>query len=178
MPCSSPAGPAAADADRYPAKLLATVLGDDTGSRLYWELIDPGLAEQVTLAHQEYDGAGQYMTYLICDPDEAAENLQRIEDLYRHVQAEGITAAELTQAKNKVMSRIVLGSEQARGRLFAVGGDWIQRHEYRSARDDLDAVAAITLAEIEAVLRKYPLVPSTTVTIGPLEEDGRSETED
>ena len=39
------AGPAAEDHDRYAAKLLATVLGDDSGSRLYWELVDPGLAE-------------------------------------------------------------------------------------------------------------------------------------
>ena len=37
------AGPAAEDDDRYAAKLLATVLGDDSGSRLYWELVDPGL---------------------------------------------------------------------------------------------------------------------------------------
>ena len=95
------AGPAAADADRYPAKLLATVLGDDTGSRLYWELVDPGLAEQATLGHHEYDGAGQFMTYLSCDPEQAAENLARIDKLYRRVQAEGIMAAELTQARTK-----------------------------------------------------------------------------
>ena len=34
-------GPGATDADRYAAKMLATVLGDDSGSRLYWELVDP-----------------------------------------------------------------------------------------------------------------------------------------
>ena len=45
--CNWPHGPAAADDDRYAAKLLATVLGDDSGSRLYWELVDPGLAEHV-----------------------------------------------------------------------------------------------------------------------------------
>jgi predicted Zn-dependent peptidase len=162
------AGPAAADADRYPAKILATVLGDETGSRLYWELIDPGLAEQATLGHYEYEGAGQFMTYLTCDPERAADNLKRIDELYRLVQTQGITAAELTQAKNKVMSRIVLSGERPRGRLFSVGSDWVQRREYRSVRDDLDAVSAITLDDIAAVLRKYPLVPSATVAIGPL----------
>ena len=30
--------PAAEDADRFAAKLLATVVGDDSGSRFYWEL--------------------------------------------------------------------------------------------------------------------------------------------
>ena len=164
------AGPAAADADRYPAKILATVLGDETGSRLYWELVDPGLAEQATLGHYEYEGAGQFMTYLTCDPEGAADNLRRIDELYRLVQAQGITAAELTQARNKVMSRIVLSGERPRGRLFSVGTDWVQRREYRSVRDDMDAVSAITLDDIAAVLRKYPLVPSATVTIGPLEK--------
>jgi len=163
------AGPAAADPDRYAAKLLATVVGDDTGSRLYWELVDPGLAEQATLGHNEYEGAGQFVTYLSCNPEQAAENLKRVDAIYRRVAAEGITAAELTQAKNKVMSRVVLSGERARGRLFAVGTDWIQRREYRSVGDDLKAVAALTLDDVAAVLRKYPLVPCTTVTIGPLE---------
>ena len=35
--------PASEDADRYAAKLLATIVGDDSGSRMYWELVDPGL---------------------------------------------------------------------------------------------------------------------------------------
>ncbi len=162
------AGPAAADPDRYAAKLLATVVGDDTGSRLYWEMVDPGLAEQATLGHNEYEGAGQFVTYVSCNPEQAAENLKRVDSIYRRVQTDGITAAELTQAKNKVMSRVVLSGERARGRLFAVGTDWIQRREYRSVGDDLKAVAALTLDDVAAVLRKYPLVPCTTVTIGPL----------
>ena len=145
------------------------MVGDDTGSRLYWELVDPGLAEQATLGHNEYEGAGQFVTYLSCNPEQAAENLKRVDAIYRRVAAEGITAAELTQAKNKVMSRVVLSGERARGRLFAVGTDWIQRREYRSVGDDLKAVAALTLDDVAAVLRKYPLVPCTTVTIGPLE---------
>ncbi len=60
------AGPDAAAADRYAAKLLATVLGDDSGSRLYWELVDPGLAELCELNHHEYEGAGIFITYMSC----------------------------------------------------------------------------------------------------------------
>ncbi len=63
------AGPKAADADRYAAKILATVLGDDSGSRLYWELVDPGLAEHCSLHHHEYLNAGMFLTYMSCDPD-------------------------------------------------------------------------------------------------------------
>ena len=163
-------GPAATDADRYPAKLLATVLGDDTGSRFYWELIDPGLAEHASLSHYEYDGAGLFMTYLSCAPELIADNLALIGDIYSNVQEAGISEDELRQAKNKVSSRIVLSGERPRGRLFAVGGDWIQRREYRSIRDDLDAVAAIGTDDVSAVLAKYRLTENTTLTIGPLRE--------
>ena len=41
-----PGGRTPTIADRFAAKILATILGDDSGSRLYWELVDPGLAEQ------------------------------------------------------------------------------------------------------------------------------------
>lgn len=160
-------GPSGTDPDRYAAKILATVLGDDSGSRLYWELVDPGRAENAALGHSDYQGTGLYLTYMACTPEEAGDNLQRILDIYRAAEARGITAAELAQAKNKVNSRVVLGSERPRGRLFNIGGNWLQRREYRAVKDDLDAVEAVTLEQIEAVLNKHPLSISTTVVIGP-----------
>ncbi|MEN6450836.1 MAG: pitrilysin family protein [Thermoguttaceae bacterium] len=164
------AGPAADDPDRYAAKLLATVLGDDSGSRLYWELVDPGLAENCSLGHSEHEGAGMMMTYMTCDPEYAAGNLRRILDVYRRTEADGVTPEELEQAKSKVRSRVVLSSERPRGRLFAVGSDWLYRHDYRPVEMELDIVSAIAVADLSAVLAKYPLTLATTVTIGPLAE--------
>lgn len=162
------AGPAAEDRDRYAAKLLATVLGDDSGSRLYWELVDPGLVEHVSLSHSEHQGAGMMMTYMSCEPEQTAENLRRILKIYR--EAEDITPAEVEQAKSKVRSRIVLGSERPRGRLFAIGSDWVYRREYRPVEGELDAVAALSVDDLRAVLAKYPLTNPTTITVGPLAE--------
>ncbi|MGE0607495.1 MAG: M16 family metallopeptidase [Pirellulales bacterium] len=162
------AGPSGTDHDRFPAKILATVLGDDSGSRLFWELIDPGLAESASLGHHDYHGAGAFMTFLSCDPELAQDNLARIRDLYQKVEEHGITQAELNQAKNKINSRVVLGSEKPRGRLFNIGGNWLQRREYRSVKTDLDAVEAVTLEQVAAVLKKYPLTRSTTICVGPV----------
>jgi predicted Zn-dependent peptidase len=164
------AGPAAHDDDRYAAKILSTVVGDDTGSRLFWELIDPGLAENAAMGHSDYLGAGLFMTYMGSDPELTADNLQSLKDLYRQIEQDGFTQAELDQAKSKIASRIVLSGERPRGRLWTVGGNWTQRREYRSIKDDLDAVDAVTLDDLHAVLAKYPLSKSTTVAIGPLEE--------
>ncbi len=165
----SPA-PSSQDELRFAAKLLANVLGDDWGSRLYWELIDPGLAEHAGLSHAEHLDAGMMVAFMSCRPELAAENLQRILDLFRNAENDGITAAELDQAKSKVRSRIVLSSERPRGRLFSVGSDWVYRREYMSVRDDLDVLAAVSLDDLAAVMSQYPLSRNTTLSIGPLAE--------
>jgi predicted Zn-dependent peptidase len=163
-------GPAATDGDRFAAKVLATILGDNTSSRLYWQLVDSGLADKASLDHYEYHGTGLYSTYFSCPPKEAQANLERVRKIYRRAESEGVTAAELEQAKSKINSRVVLGSEKPRGRLFSVGANWTCRRAHRSVKDDLNAVDAVTLADVSAVLRKYSLLASTTVGIGPVKD--------
>lgn len=160
-------GPSATDADRYAAKILATVLGDETGSRLYWELVDPGHAEHASLGHYDYEGAGLFIAYMACDPEFAQDNIGRMHDIFDQAERAGVSAEELEQAKNKVNSRIVLASERPRGRLFNLGANWLHRREYRSVKDDLDAVDAVTLDQIRRVLATYPLTRNTAVAIGP-----------
>lgn len=162
--------PASEDADRYAAKLVATIVGDDSGSRMYWELTDSGLAESASLGHYEYLGVGMYYTWLACEPDEAEENLRRLGEIYRAIEHDGFTEDELRQAKNKVKARVVLSSERPRSRLFNVGGNWLQRREYRTVSDDLASLDAVTLDDLHAVVRKYPLTKCTTVTVGPLKD--------
>ena len=167
-------GPAAEDNDRYAAKLLATVVGDDSGSRMYWDFVDPGHAESATLGHYEYLGAGMYFTWLSCTPESADRNLQALDDLYKDVEQEGITEEELQQAKSKVKARVVLGGERPRNRLFNVGGNWMHRREYRSVKDDLAAIDEIQLDAVHQVLQKHPFSRHTTVAVGPREEISRS----
>jgi predicted Zn-dependent peptidase len=161
--------PASEDDDRYAAKLLATVLGDETGSRMYWALTDSGLAESASLGHYEYQGHGMFYTWLSCEPEKAEENLRRLDALYREMEAGGVTDEELEQAKNKVKARVVLSSERPRSRMFNVGGNWLQRREYRTVADDIDALDRVTVADIRRVLERFPLTAYSTVTVGPLE---------
>ncbi len=102
-----------------------------------------------------------------CAPEAAAENLRAIAEVYRRAAAEGITPAELEQAKSKVRSRLVLSSERPRGRLFSVGSDWIYRREYRPVEEELDTIAALGVDDVAAVLAEYPLERNTTITVGP-----------
>ncbi len=162
--------PPSEDEDRYAAKLLATMFGDDSGSRLYWELVDPGLVESASLGHYEYLGAGMFFTWVSSVPETAQEIFAKVQEVQQRAERDGFTAEELRQAKSKVQSRVVLGSERPRSRLFNVGGNWLQRSEYRSVADDLESVDSVTLDDVHRVMSKYPLTKNTTVTIGPLED--------
>jgi predicted Zn-dependent peptidase len=161
--------PSADDDSRFAAKLLATIFGDDSGSRLYWDLVDPGLVESASLGHYEYQGAGMFFTWVSCNPEDAVANFEKLKTLQELAESKGFTEQELRQAKSKVKARVVLGSERPRNRLFNVGGNWLQRHEYRSIADDLAALEAVTLDDIHQCLREFPLTRHTTATVGPLE---------
>jgi predicted Zn-dependent peptidase len=164
----APAPPADSDL-HFAADLLAVIVGDDSGSRLYWELVDPGHAEAADVAYNEYDGSGAWMTYVSCAPEETLSNLARIQSVYERVNREGVTADEIEQARNKVLSRIVLRSERPMGRLSSLGSNWVYRREYRSVSDDIATYRAITAADIRELLKRYPLGQLTTVAVGPLE---------
>jgi predicted Zn-dependent peptidase len=160
-------GPAAADHDRYAGRALTTILGDEVGSRLYWELIDTGLAEYAAMGSNEFEGTGIMMTYLACSPPRIGDNLQTILNLQRQIQQDGVTDGELTQAKNKIASHVVLQSERCANRLFAVGNNWIQRNRYHTVQEVVQAYRAVTGDDVAAVLDKYPLTENSTVVIGP-----------
>ncbi len=160
-------GPPLESADRYAAQLLTTVLGDHTGSRLYWALVDPGHADGAELSYQDYNQAGALFSFLSCAPEETQANLERITAVYQEVLKEGISDDELTKAKNKVLSRSVLRSERPMGRLGSLGFLWTYRREYQSLADELDAFGKVSLADIRRVLDQWPLLPMTIVSVGP-----------
>ena len=159
--------PALEDDDRFAAQLLATVLGDHTGSRLYWELVDPGHADGGEVSYQDYNCAGSYYTFLSCEPDQTQANLARIVDVYGRAMAGGITEEELTQAKNKVLARSVLRSERPMGRLASLGFHWTYRREYLPVDQELELFGKVTLDDARRVLAAWPLLPMTVVSVGP-----------
>ncbi len=166
------AGPDERSGDRFAAKLLATVLGDASGSRLYWALVDPGTAEQASLHHHEFLDAGLFVTQLSCDADDVDELLDHILGIYADVTARGIGAAEFEQARNKVASRVVLSGERPRRRLFELGGEWAHAGIYRSVSDSLRIVESLSLDDLHRVVATWPLVgPAATVLAGPRPPD-------
>ena len=161
-------GPAADDADRIAARVMATIVGDDSGSRMFWDLIETGCAEYAGMGTYEFQGTGIFMTYLCCGPEQLQTDLERLVSLQRDVEQDGVTEDELARAKSKICSHIVLGSERPSNRMFSVGSNWIQRGQYYTVKDIVEQYRAITRQDVAAILERYPLTVNTTLAVGPL----------
>lgn len=164
-------GPPASSELRYAAEVLAGAIGDDTGSRLYWSLIDPGHADSADFSYHEYQGAGAYLGYCGGDPELAAANLKRYLDVMKDVQQNGITEKEMNQARAKLASRVVRGNERPMGRLASLSFSWHYLNQYRSADDDLASIDAVTLKDIRTLLDAYPIDKPTILAYGPVAEE-------
>jgi predicted Zn-dependent peptidase len=161
-------GPPAHSRLRYAAGTLGMIVGDDAGSRLYWALVDPGLAESADMSFHDYQGTGAFYTSFSCEPESAQKNLAVVYQVLKEVQRDGVTDEELQQAKSKILSRIVRASERPMGRMQAIGMDWIYLGKYRTVDEELKAYDAVSLKTIGKLLEKYPLDQLTTLALGPL----------
>lgn len=162
------AGPPVESALRYASTVLAVAIGDDSGSRLYWELIDTGRAESAVCVNELAQGSGMFITSLTGEPEATGENLEIIRKVLADVQGKGITEQELVQAKNKIASRLVRAGERPMGRMQAIASSWVYLGEYMDPDTELARLDAVNLGTIREYLEKYPLDHATTVGYGPL----------
>ena len=164
------ASPHATDERRYAARILSTILGDDSGSRFYWEFIDSGLAESAWVGSYEYQGFGVLYTVLCCAPEQAESNLSKLAKLQTEIQKEGVTQDELDRAKRKITAHIILQSERSENRLFNVGTNWIYRQNYLDTQEIVDKYQSVTVDEVNSILADFPLSDSYTLAVGPREK--------
>lgn len=163
-------GPASEDENRFASRVMATIMGDDSGSRMFWEFIDPGIAEYAGMGVYEYQGAGLIMSVLCCEPHRTNEHLQRLNDLHVAMQRDGVTDHELELAKRKIYAHVILQSERPESRLFAIGANWLQRGEYRTVKEIAEAYQNVSMDDVRAIIDQYPLTNSFTLGVGPLKD--------
>jgi predicted Zn-dependent peptidase len=156
------------DPARYAAGVLGVILGDGENSRLYWALVDQGLADSASLDHNAEEGLGHFDGYISADPERAQEVLEIYREVLREAQTNGVTSAELERAKRKVAVAMVMRAETPYSRLFALGMEYLDSQTYRSLQDSVDLVQAITLEDVNAVLATRPFDSLSIVGLGPI----------
>lgn len=147
----------AGHADVEPLQILGVILGGGVTSRLYRALVDDdGIATSVAAGHGANMLSGSFWTWA-----ELAEGRSR-EELAAGVQgvidaliADGVSDAELTRARNRVLAGIVFRQESASsiastlGEAETVHGDW------RLALALPDRIRDVTAEDVRRVARRY-----------------------
>lgn len=166
-------GPGMSGQDRFAVRMLAAVLGDEGGSRLFWELIDTGRAEIATLWSQEFADTGGIFSYLVCAPEDLWANHGLMTGVVERAAAGGFRDEELSQAINKTLAGCIMQSERPSNRLFGLGTRWLMRDEYIPLDDLLDRYRSVTLDDVARAADAYLSAPPAKVVAGASETGQR-----
>lgn len=163
MMCSAPSSQ---DGQRYTARVLADVLGDAEGSRLYWALVDKGLADEADFSYFPQDRVGSFVAFCSCDPDRA-QDVERILLQTLDEESSGIDPAEVERAKNKLATAATLQDENPGGRMRSLGMQWMYLNRYLSLADELEHLMAVTIDDVRAMISQTGFRPRTIARLGP-----------
>ena len=161
----SPA-PGPQDPRRYAAAMLGQVLGDSEGSRLYWALVEPGIAEEAQAQYDGHDGLGEFVTYAACSPEDAERVEQIVREELHRVQTD-VSERELVNAKAKVGTAIAIAGERPAGRMRRLGSLWLYRGVYASLEQEIEEIERLTIDDLRAVARDFPLRPTLRAMVVP-----------
>jgi predicted Zn-dependent peptidase len=155
------------DPRRFAASLLGMIIGDGSGSRYFWSLIDPAIAEAASMQAEAMDGTGAFYSYLCCEPASADKVMEIISGIFKDITQNGVTENELRAAQNKVLSALAIKSEQPIGRLMGLGFNWIYRQEYRTLAEDIAAIRSVTLEDVNRLIAEFTPGNFTSLAMGP-----------
>jgi predicted Zn-dependent peptidase len=157
----------AQDQRRFAAALLATIIGDDVGSRFFWELVDKALAEEATTQFAAYDGTGVFCSYIRCSSENVNKVLDTVGGIFESLSKNGVTKNEIKTAKNKILSALVIKNELPMGRLIDLGANWIYLQQYRTIEDDINAIKAVTAGDVHSLIKQFNPGDFTQLSMGP-----------
>ncbi|WIG58381.1 MAG: Zinc protease [Ktedonobacterales bacterium] len=158
------------DPDLYPAELAAMVLGDHTGSRLFWNIFQKGLAETAAASLSPFDHTGMLLTFISTTPDHAPGVLELVKAELKGMQDDGVHEDELRRAKDKLVSRVVLDGESAYSRMQDLAYTWLRENRLRTIEEEMEEIERVTIADIRRVLDRYPLTDRhVLLAYGPVE---------
>jgi predicted Zn-dependent peptidase len=158
--------PPIGDDRRYAAAALAQILGDAEGSRLYWALVESGLADEARAQYDGRDGVGTFLVYYVCPPEDA-EQVARVVDQQISELVGSLTADDLERVRNKIATAATLQGELPAGRMHRLGRLWTYLGEYRSLEEELARINAVTLDDLRTIWNAFPFHPRVNASLRP-----------
>src|SRR3954451_16426943 len=143
------------DERRFILRVLDTILGGSSSSRLFQEVREKrGLAYSVYSYASQYQDSGQVALYVGTRPDRVREAMDVIGDELRKLQDDSITEEELVRAKENVKGRTVLSMESTLARMNRLGSSVLMGVPLLSLDEIVAAIDAVTLEQVSSLARE------------------------
>jgi predicted Zn-dependent peptidase len=144
-----------ADERRFALRVLDTLLGGASSSRLFQEVREKrGLAYNVYSFSSQFVDSGQVGVYVGTRPDRIGDALQVIADELHRLQREGVADDELSRAKENVKGRTALALESTTTRMNRLGGSVLLGVPLLTPDEMMAAIDAVTLADVMELARE------------------------
>ena len=137
------------DDRRFVLRVLDTILGGSTSSRLFQEIREKrGLAYAVYSYQAQYADSGQTAIYLGTRPDNVAQAFEIIGRELDRIRTEPVVASELERAKENVKGRTVLAMESPLARMNRLGNGLLMGVPLLTLDETLARIDAVTVEDV------------------------------
>jgi predicted Zn-dependent peptidase len=144
-----------ADERRFALRILDTILGGSTSSRLFQEVREKrGLAYAVYSYSSQYLDSGQIGMYVGTRPDNVPEAMEVIATELRKLREDGVAPDELERAKENVKGRTVLSMESMLARMNRLGSSVLTGIPLLSLDEVLALTDAVTADDVGALVNE------------------------
>ena len=150
---------------RPAAAVLSEIVGGENG-RLYWALLDTGLADGADLSHAEYTETGVFEGGFSCDPERGAEVLRLYREVLSGLQEGGVSEAEVRRAARKLAVSTLLRAETPQGQLFGLGMEYLALGRVVTVNEAVEQIAGVSVHDVAALLALRPFDVQVTVALG------------
>ncbi|MGI8659937.1 MAG: M16 family metallopeptidase [Thermoleophilaceae bacterium] len=153
--CLGGPGLARGDERRFTLRVLDTILGGSTSSRLFQQVREQrGLAYAVFSYASQYADSGQVGVYVGTRPDNVAEALGVIGAELAKLVQDGVTVEELDRARENVKGRTTLSMESTSARMNRLGSSILMGVPILTLDEILARIDAVTLEDVHALARE------------------------
>ena len=164
--CLGGPGLARDDERRYALRVLDTILGGTSSSRLFQEVREKrGLAYSVYSFQASYAGTGQIGMYLGTRPDNVERALGVVGDELERFRQDPATPDELSRAKENLKGRVVLSLESTTARMNRLGSSVLAELPLLSVDELIERIDAVTRDDLQDLAREL-LAPEALSAVG------------
>ncbi|MDD5751840.1 MAG: pitrilysin family protein [Candidatus Peribacteraceae bacterium] len=170
-------GVGALDKDHFPMKLLSIILGGNMSSRMFLNIREAkGMCYYISTEVDSYLDAGSLSTRAGADQSRLHEAIQLITEQYDLCASKGITAEELTRAKDFLKGRIALSLEDTEERAHYFGKQQLLYPKVRDIPQYFKEIDAVTRKQVDALAKRVLTHDALRlVVIGQEENKGKLE---